>query len=220
MSKINTNISDYTLSELMAIFDVGDELDRNDIIQKTKVYIQKYKDKDPKMAEFVKEAQAQLLQYNEGLQYKQNDNGESEDEGEEAEDAIYPQGEKQISDWYRNENLTQKDKIQLDKITDRKQKVGFFGNEHVPMKREQIATTDTFQVPVKQDSLNPNLKNTISRFVNLDSQFRQYTSGIDSTSTDYTLDLSDALKNALSLRVYSYQIPYSWYTIDSAYGNT
>lgn len=218
MSKINTNISDYTLSELMAIFDVGDELDRNDIIQKTKVYIQKYKEKDPKMAEFVKEAQAQLLQYNEGLQYKQNDNGESEDE--EAEDAIYPEGEQQISDWYRNENLTQKDKIQLDKITDRKQKVGFFGNEHVPMKREQIATTDTFQVPVKQDSLNPNLKNTISRFVNLDSQFRQYTSGIDSTSTDYTLDLSDALKNALSLRVYSYQIPYSWYTIDSAYGNT
>jgi hypothetical protein len=64
------------------------------------------------------------------------------------------------------------------------------------------------------------LKNTISRFVNLDSQFRQYTSGIDSTSTDYTLDLSDTLKNALSLRLYSYQIPYSWYAIDTAYGNT
>jgi hypothetical protein len=87
------------------------------------------------------------------------------------------------------------------------------------MKQEQIATTDTFQVPVKQDSLNPNLKNTISRFVNLDSQFRQYTSGVDSTSTDYTLDLSDTLKNALNLRLYSYQIPYSWYTIDPAYNN-
>ena len=75
-------------------------------------------------------------------------------------------------------------------------------------------------MPVKQDSLNPNLKNTISRFVNLDSQFRQYTNGIDSTSTDYTLDLSDTLKDALSLLVYSYQIPYSWYVIDDAYGNT
>jgi len=88
------------------------------------------------------------------------------------------------------------------------------------MKREQIATTDTYNLPVKQDSLNPNLKNTINRFVNLDSQFRQYTSGIDSTSTNYTLDLSDTLKNALSLRLYSYQIPYSWYAIDTAYGNT
>jgi hypothetical protein len=64
------------------------------------------------------------------------------------------------------------------------------------------------------------LKNTINRFVNLDSQFRQYTSGIDSTSTNYTLDLSDTLKNALSLRLYSYQIPFSWYAIDTAYGNT
>jgi hypothetical protein len=88
------------------------------------------------------------------------------------------------------------------------------------MNREQIATTDTFGVPIKQDSLNPNLKNTISRFVNLDSQFRQYTNAIDSTSTDYTLDLSDTLKNALKLRLYSYQIPFSWYVIDKFYGNT
>jgi hypothetical protein len=56
--------------------------------------------------------------------------------------------------------------------------------------------------------------------VNLDSQFRQYTSGIDSTSTDYTLDLSDTLKDAISLRLYSYQIPFNWYAIDTAYGNT
>ena len=88
------------------------------------------------------------------------------------------------------------------------------------MNREQVSTTDTYQLPVKQDSLNPNLKNIITRFVNLDSQFRQYTSGVDSTSTDYTLDLSDTLKNVLSLRLYSYQIPYNWYTIDSSYGNT
>jgi hypothetical protein len=88
------------------------------------------------------------------------------------------------------------------------------------MDREQIATTDTYSLPVKQDSLNPNLKNTISRFVNLDSQFRQYTNGADSTSTEYTCDLSDTLKNALSLSLYSYQIPFSWYTIDKAYGNT
>ena len=88
------------------------------------------------------------------------------------------------------------------------------------MNREQLGINDTYQVPVKQDSLNPNLKNTINRFINLDSQFRQYTNGIDSTATDYTLDLSDTLKDVLSLRIYSYQIPFSWYTIDVAYGNT
>jgi hypothetical protein len=88
------------------------------------------------------------------------------------------------------------------------------------MDREQIATTDTFELPTKQDTLNPNLKNTINRFINLDSQFRQYTNGVDSQSTSYTCDLSDTLKNVLKLSLYSYQIPFSWYAIDEAYGNT
>ena len=48
---------------------------------------------------------------------------------------------------------------QVDKITQRKQKIGIFGNQHAQMKQEQLATTDTFSLPVKQDSLNPNLKN-------------------------------------------------------------
>ena len=88
------------------------------------------------------------------------------------------------------------------------------------MKREQIATTDTYNLPVKQDSLNPNLKNTINRFINLDSQFRQYTTGPEAQSTNYTCDLSDTLKNTIKLSLYSYQIPFSWYAIDTAYGNT
>ena len=106
------------------------------------------------------------------------------------------------------------------KITDRQNKIQLFDNPQVPMKREQIATNDTFTLPVKQDSLNPNLKNTINRFVNLDSQFRQYTNGAESISTDYTLDLSDTLKDAIKLKVYSFQIPQSWYAIDTFYGNT
>jgi hypothetical protein len=34
------------------------------------------------------------------------------------------------------------------------------------------------------------------------------------------LDLSDTLKNVLSMRLYSYQIPFSWYVIDTIYNNT
>jgi len=58
------------------------------------------------------------------------------------------------------------------------------------------------------------------RFINLDSQFRQASGGLDTLSTDYTLDLSDPLKDALSMRLYSIQIPFTWYTIDTIYGNT
>ena len=226
MTSIDTNVSNYTLTELLAIVDLHDSVtvDPDEVIDKTNKIISKFKNTNPEIAIFFKEVQSQLLQYAQGLIVDRPENldGKIVVEGfaGRSNEAIYPVGEKQVTDWYENENLTQDNQNQVDKITQRKQKIQVFGNEHYPMKREQVATTDTFQLPVKQDSLNPNLKNTISRFVNLDSQFRQYTSGVSSTSTDYTLDLSDTLKNALSLRLYSYQIPYSWYTIDYAYNNT
>jgi hypothetical protein len=219
------NVSNYSLSELMAIIEVED-LDQQEIMDNTNFYINKYKKKNPKLSVFFQEIQSQLLQYAQGLE--QPDNSDDDEEGKilvegytnMSNDAVYPSGDKQVTDWYQNQNLTQTDQNQSDKITNRQQKIQVFGNQYVPMKQEQIATTDTYNLPVKQDSLNPNLKNTIKRFVNLDSQFRQYTSGIDSMSTDYTCDLSDTLKNTLSLSLYSYQIPFSWYAIDNAYGNT
>jgi hypothetical protein len=228
MTSLDTNVSNYTLSELLTIVELNDEdINEETILTKTNKLINKFKNKKPELSVFFKEIQSQLLQYVDGLESNEEDEDEDtngkivvEGFGSMTNDAVYPKGEKMITDWYENENLTQSNQNQVDKITQRKQKIGVFGNQHAQMKREQLATTDTFTLPVKQDSLNPNLKNTTNRFVNLDSQFRQYTSGVDSTSTDYTLDLSDTLKNALKLSLYSYQIPFSWYAIDTAYGNT
>ena len=228
---IDTNVANYSLSELLTTIGIeNEEINEDDITEKSDFFIDKFKEKNPRLSVFFKSVKSQLLQYVQGFDSDDDDTtGEIivttddtrvEGFGNMENEAIYPAGEKQVTDWYENEYLTQNDTNQTNKITQRKQKIGIFGNQHSTMNREQIATTDTFGLPVKQDSLNPNLKNTISRFVNLDSQFRQYTSGIDSVSTDYTVDLSDTLKNALKLTLYSYQIPFSWYAIDSAYGNT
>jgi hypothetical protein len=225
-TNIDMDVSNYTLSELMAIIEIED-LEPKTIVENTNYWIRKYQNKNPKMSVFFKEIQSQLLQYAQGLEPNAND--EDDDNTDKiivegytnmTNDASYPAGDDQVNDWYQNQNLTQSDQNQTNKITNRQQKIQTFGNQYVPMNREQIATTDTYNLPVKQDSLNPNLKNTINRFINLDSQFRQYTSGVDSTSTDYTCDLSDTIKNALSLSLYSFQIPFSWYAIDTAYGNT
>ena len=225
MTDIDTNVSNYTLSELLTIVDIeNDEINKDEILRKTNQFIYKFKTKNPRLSVFFKDVQSELLRYEDGLQPDEEEDTTGkiivEGFGGMSNEAIYSAGEKQISEWYENENLTQSNQNQVDKITQRQQKIGVFGNQHAPMNREQIATTDTYTLPVKQDSLNPNLKNTITRFVNLDSQFRQYTSGIDSASTNYTLDLSDTLKNTLSVSLYSYQIPFSWYVIDNAYGNT
>ena len=229
MTSLDTNVSNYSLSELMAIININ-ELNDTDILKNTNFYIAKYKKSKPELSVFFKEIQSQLLQYSRDLASESEEDDDADDNTDGkiivegfsgmTNDASYPAGEKQNSDWYTNQVLTQSDTNQTNKITDRKQKIQTYGNEHVPMKREQIATTDTFNLPVKQDSLNPNLKNTITRFINLDSSFRQYSGGFESASTDYTCDLSDTLKNTLKLSLYSYQIPFSWYVIDKSYGNT
>lgn len=166
------------------------ELDQNKIIANTNAYIQKYKNTNPDISVFFSQIQDELLSA-----AKENE-------------------------WYENEYLQQSDEIQSDKITDRKQKVQVYENDHQPMNREQLGVSNTYNLPVAQDVLNPNLKNVITRLVNLDSQYRQFSNGPESGSTDYTLDLSDTLKNVLSIKLFSYQIPYSWYTVDVFYGNT
>jgi hypothetical protein len=221
---IDMDTSHYTLEELMMIVDVTD-LDPHEITTKTNKYIQQFKTKDPLLSVFFHKIQSQLLQYASGLmvQDKEQEFYAPVEEGfsnMQQPDAEYPEGEKQTNDWYDNEYLPQNDENQNSKITQRKQKIDVYGNQHDPMNRDQLGVNNTYNLPVAQDVLNPNLKNVITRFVNLDSQFRQYSSGGESTSTDYTLDLSDTLKNVLSIKLFSYQIPYSWYTIDVTYGNT
>jgi hypothetical protein len=221
MSDIDTNISNYNFLELMSIIDMDPNniMNGEEIIQKTNNLQNKFLNKNYELSVFFHKVQEKLLEY------IYNKDSEEEDEEEERKEGftsanVYSDTNTNNNSWLQNQNLQQSDTNQTNKITQRKQKVGIYDNDKNQMKQEQIATTDTYSLPVKQDSLNPNLKNTIKRFVNLDSQFRQYTSGVDSTATDYTCNLSDTLKDTLSMSIYSYQIPFSWYAIDSAYGNT
>lgn len=225
-SNIDTDISNYSIAELMAISGIN-SLDPKEITEQTNKLITKLSKSNPNLSVFFMEIQSQLLQYASGI--TSNDDQVAEgfgnmtpDETNNA-DARFPAGDQQVNNWYQNEALPQtgeSNENQTDKITNRQQKIDVFGNTHVPMNRNQLGVSNNFQVEVAQDSLNPNLKNTITRFVNLDSQFRQYTSNFESSATDYTLDLSDPLTNALSMRLYSYQIPFSWYVIDVSLGNT
>jgi len=222
-SNIDTNVSNYSVSELMAIVELQ-TLEPDEIATQTNKYINKFKTSNPVLSVFFMEIRSQLLQYATNLIDPENPEasfteGFQSINNDELE-ATYPEGNKQQNKWFENQALPQDNETQKEKTTERKQKIDVFGNTHMPMNREQLGINNTFNVPVSQDSLNPNLKNTISRFVNLDSQFRAFTSGTESSSTDYTLDLSDPLTNVLSMRMYSYQIPYCWYVIDTDYGNT
>jgi hypothetical protein len=75
--------------------------------------------------------------------------------------------------------------------------------------------TPVNQLDYTKDSLNPLLKQTIKRIISIDSQYRDKHYPL---STEFTFNLSEPLKDVVALRLYSVQIPYTWYTISNSYG--
>jgi hypothetical protein len=210
MTSMDYNINNYTISELLGILEIDDSKpSERDIMNITNKYIRRFTEEgDTQLVRFFQNIQIKLIDYIAQVKREEENNQLQYDEDE------------QTNDWIKYETLPQKDPIQKNKITDRIDQVDIYNNNHVPMKREQLGVSNTFNVPVAQDTLNPTLENTISRFVNLDSQFRQSSGGSETLSTDYTLDLSDPLTNVLNMRLYCVQIPFTWYVIDTHYGNT
>lgn len=71
------------------------------------------------------------------------------------------------------------------------------------------------QLDYTRDKLNPLLKQTIKRVISIDSQYRDTKYPL---STEFTFNLSEPLKDVVSMRLYSIQIPVTWYTISNNYG--
>ena len=204
MTTIDTNIDNYTISDLLTILDIDRPSEKN-VTETTNSFIDRFtKENRPDMTTFFLDIQSKLLDYVDEL--------ETSDEP-----AEYQPAKSQTDNWWKNQALRQDSQVQNDKITERKQKIDVYNDNHLPMNREQLGVNNTKMVDVAQDTLNPNLENITTRLINLDSQYRQSSVETD-LSTDYTLDLSEPLTNTLSLKLYSFQIPFSWYAIDSLYG--
>ena len=78
----------------------------------------------------------------------------------------------------------------------------------------QIVTNAEY-VPDKL-RLNPLLKQTIKRIISIDSQYRDIQ--FYKNASSFSFDLSEPLRDVVSLKLYSVQIPYTWYVISKAYG--
>jgi hypothetical protein len=77
--------------------------------------------------------------------------------------------------------------------------------------------TQTFDYAPNLSGTNPLLKQTIKRVISIDSQYRNKM--FQPLSTNFTFNLSEPLKDVVSLKLYSVNIPYTWYTISSDYGS-
>lgn len=81
----------------------------------------------------------------------------------------------------------------------------------------EITSVQQFDYSADNRQLNPIIKQTIKRIISIDSQYRNITT--DPNPTSFSFDLSEPLKDVVSLKLYSVQIPYTWYTIPKSYGS-
>jgi hypothetical protein len=77
-----------------------------------------------------------------------------------------------------------------------------------------------FQTTVRRGNINPDMKNTVTRMVNLDSSYRELITNNNDHTDSFTCVLSEPLNNVLSITLYSVEIPMSWYNFSAAKGNT
>jgi hypothetical protein len=208
---IDLNIDNYSQEDLLSLLNLSEreQVTYDDIIEATTPLINRYTREDNyDLANFFQQTQNQLL---EDIDYDEPEN-------------IQYKETSQLGNLWQNQPVSQKetDPNQANKITDRKQQVQIFKqNDNFVMNRNQLGVNNTYQLPVAQGQLNPNLKNTTSRIVSIDSQYREniapFNPDPDSATspTNYTLDLSDPINNAISINLTAYQIPYTWYLIDT-----
>ena len=97
-------------------------------------------------------------------------------------------------------------------------------NGHYMMKQRQLNIPSAYNVPIAQGTMNPTLRNTYTRIVVINSKRRAtlFPHSTDptaaSSSTSFNVQLSEELKNVVSLQMTSITLPYSWYAVDAATG--
>lgn len=93
------------------------------------------------------------------------------------------------------------------------------GTSNVKKANEGDKLGYTFPIEYSKDKLNPLLKQTTKRIVSIDSQYRAIGKTQSGLSSKFTFNLSAPLKDVVNLKLYSVQIPYTWYTISDSYGS-
>jgi len=217
MGKLDLNVNNYTFEELLRILKI-----KEPTVENIDVTINALKTKYAN--------DANLLNFFDEILERLMNNIGSLNDSDIVNDAHdhYDHEDPQVKDWFSNQHIQDEDE---DNEVTRKQKINIFDNNHNPMKKEELNVGQSYKVPIAQGELNPKLVNITKKLTNIDSRHRKHLftdvsySQIANpheslhSSSDFLIELSDPLKNVLSLKLYSINLPYTWYNIDSADGN-
>ena len=186
----NLDINDYTIDELKDLLEIT-ELRPENINEKISESIQQFSEEgNSDMITFLNEAKKKLM---------------------EAYKSQIPES------WLKNE-YPSSDKNT--KITSRYNKIQEFDGAQ---QQERLNINQTKQLPHAQGEINPTLRNVTTKIVSIDSRYRNnnvpalksqdYTSGGIWDASQFSANLSENLNKVMLLRLYSVQIPYTWYNV-------
>ena len=199
------DVSTYTEKELYNILDLDSPTDR-ELEAKIIFLINKYKNiqnaSGDQLAEFFENI------YKRFFESEEDEMSENDEENDEIEEG-YENMKTKIS----NQETITNEQIQP---TNSKT----VPNTVMNVKQLDKSTADnigyTKTLEYTNDKLNPLLQQTVKRVISIDSQYRDDKTTL---STEFTFNLSDPLKDVVSLKLYSVQIPYTWYTINKNFGS-
>jgi len=81
----------------------------------------------------------------------------------------------------------------------------------------RTATQNTYSIDYPKGKTNPIVRQTMFKMLSIDSQFRD--DYYNTSATSFTMNLSTPITDVISMKLYSVQIPYTWYTINNNFGS-
>ena len=223
------NIEDYTIDELSNLFELPTPISAQSILAKLNTLVDKFVEQNnPGFVEFLEQSRAKLLKSLDPDTLNPPVFQESDDDT-------------QASDVLDNEYW---DNSKSENIPNRKNMTRVVSKQpYSVLQRERLNIPQQKDVEFVQGQLNPDLKNTFIRLLNIDSHYREILDisedlcvppgntgstpwkgqvnksnlELDSPS-NFTFDLSEPLSNVEEIQLNDVQIPRAWYVFDVAYG--
>jgi hypothetical protein len=202
---VDTNIDNYMISELFDILDLDENTATTiNVIDATNEYINEIEN-NSSITETRKDAMVEFFEaIRDNLVFFIENDRDDDDKAEPIDLVGQNISEKNIVSNWEDSHIWEStgDGVVLDK-------------GHNEMKDKIVDVPNMRTTSIFKGLLNPSMKDTVTRIINVDSQYRQFVAANEyKNSCDFTIDLSEPLVNVLSIRCYSVQIPYSWYVFD------
>ena len=225
------NIEDYTVEELSKLFELPTPISAESILAKLNSLVDKFiNQNNPDFVVFLEQARTKLLQSLDPVELNPPVFQESDDDTA-ASDVL-------DNEYWNNSKS--------ENIPDRKDMTRIVSQQpYSVLQRERLNISQQKDIEFVQGQLNPDLKNTFIRLLNVDSHYREIVdisqnlcappgspaAGLTSwkglvrkdnleldSPSNFTFDLSEPLSNVEEIQLNDVQIPRAWYVFDDAYG--